>query len=316
MHPKPKNHIALYGAASLLAAAGISAILNSGGSSPAVAKTSPPPGKSSPAAAIGNRMAETALAAQGLLWERGAAGQKELRASIPVQAGPLRAVVGQAAGDRVKLDLSDRFAALAGEITGSSVQDDGTVITHIRIDGEPQGTLTVQENKALGFFLGQLYFDAHPVAYEFRPSGSGLMATRHALSDLLCSMLNQNLDGIEAAGLPPLDKVKAQAALKSEEEAKAKNKLIQEAKPGGEQDALPALEPTGRGDQAGAADEDHQRRGGEGVAGEVRPQEPRVGRQQEDQPSPAHRHWNWSPCISASPGVWMIGTSTETSCRL
>ena len=40
-------------------------------------------------------------------------------------------------------------------------------------------------------------------------------------------------DGIEAAGLPPLDKVKAQAALKSEEEAKAKNKLIQEAKPGG-----------------------------------------------------------------------------------
>jgi hypothetical protein len=84
MHPKPKNHIALYGAASLLAAAGISAILNSGGSSPAVAKTSPHPGKSSPAAAIGNRMAETALAAQGLLWERGAAGQKELRASIPV----------------------------------------------------------------------------------------------------------------------------------------------------------------------------------------------------------------------------------------
>ena len=149
-----------------------------------------------------------------------------------MQAGPLRAVVGQAAGTRVKLDLSDRFAALAGEVTGSSTQDDGTVVTHIRIDGEPQGTLTVQENKALGFFLGQLYFDAHPVAYEFRPSGSGLMASRHALSGLLCSMLNQNQDGIEAMGLPPLNKTKAQAALKSEEEAKAKNKLIQEAKPG------------------------------------------------------------------------------------
>ncbi len=231
MQSKPKNHIALYGAASLLAVAGISVIsLNSGKPSPAAAGTSPLRDKSNPAPAAAQ---EAALAAQGLLWERGAAGPKELRASIPVQAGPLRAVVGQTVGDRVKLDLSDRFAALAGEITGSSIQDDGTVITHIRIDGEPQGTLTVQENKALGFFLGQLYFDAHPVAYEFRPSGSGLMASRHALSDLLCSMLNQNQDGIEAMGLPPLDKAKAQAALKSEDEAAAKNKLIQQGKPGG-----------------------------------------------------------------------------------
>ncbi len=234
MNPKPKKHIALYGAASLLAAAGISAIyLDSGAPSPAVAGASPDRSRSSPAPAAGNRIEDAALAAQGLLWERGAAGQKELRASIPVQADPLRAVVGQAVGDRVKLNLSDRFAALAGEITGSSVQNDGTVITQIRIDGEPQGTLTVQENKEFGFFLGQLYFDAHPVAYEFRPSGGGLMASRHALSDLLCSMLNQNQDGIEAMGLPPLDKTRAQAALKSEEEAKAKNKLIQEAKPGG-----------------------------------------------------------------------------------
>jgi hypothetical protein len=233
MNPKPKTHIAIYGAASLLAVAGISAIcLNSGEPSPAATGASPHRGKSSPAPTAAKRAEDAALAAQGLLWERGATGQTELRASIPVQAGPLRAVVGQAAGTRVKLDLSDRFAALAGEVTGSSTQDDGTVVTHIRIDGEPQGTLTVQENKALGFFLGQLYFDAHPVAYEFRPSGSGLMASRHALSGLLCSMLNQNQDGIEAMGLPPLNKTKAQAALKSEEEAKAKNKLIQEAKPG------------------------------------------------------------------------------------
>lgn len=235
MNPKPKKSVALYGAASLLAVAGISAIcLNASDPSPVAAGASPQRAKSSaaPATAAANRAEDAALAAQGLLWERGAAGQKELRASIPVQAEPLRAVVGQAAGTRVKLDLSDRFAALAGEITGSSTQDDGTVVTHVRIDGEPQGTLTVQENKALGFFLGQLYFDAHPVAYEFRPSGSGLMASRHALSGLLCSMLNQNLDGIEAMGLPPLDKAKAEAARKSEEEAKAKNKLIQEAKPG------------------------------------------------------------------------------------
>jgi hypothetical protein len=234
MQSKLKNNVALYGAASLLAVAGISAIsLNSGDPAPAATAASPLRAKSSPAQAAANRAEDMALAAQGLLWERGTAGQKELRASIPVQAGPLRAVVGQAVGDRVKLDLSERFAALEGEITGSSTQDDGTVITHIRIDGEPQGTLTVQENKSLGFFLGQLYFDASPVAYEFRPSGNGLMASRHALSGLLCSMLNQNQDGVEAMGLPPLNKTKAQAAIKSEEEAAAKNKLIQQAKPGG-----------------------------------------------------------------------------------
>lgn len=239
MNPKPTNHVALYGAASLLAAVGISAIcLNSGDPSPAATGAPPRRAKSSPAPAAANRAEDAASAAQGLLWERGANGQKELRASIPVQAAPLHAVVGQAAGTRVVLNLSDRFAALAGEVTGSSTQDDGTVVTHIRINGEPQGTLTVQENKALGFFLGQLYFDAHPVAYEFRPSGSGLMASRYALSGLLCSMLNQNQDGIEAMGLPPLNKTKAQAALKNEEEAKAKNKLIQEAKPGGTTTAL------------------------------------------------------------------------------
>ena len=44
-------------------------------------------------------------------------------------------------------------------------------------------------------------------------------------------MLNQKQDGIEAMGLPSPDKTKAQAALKREDEAKAKNKLIQEANP-------------------------------------------------------------------------------------
>src|SRR5512137_1533353 len=120
MNPKPKKHIALYGAASLLAAAGISAIyLDSGDRSPAATGASPLRSKSSPAPVAGNRAEDAALAAQGLLWERGATGQKELRASIPVQAEPLRAVVGQTAGTRVKLNLSDRFAALAGEVTGS-----------------------------------------------------------------------------------------------------------------------------------------------------------------------------------------------------
>ena len=233
MNPQPKKNIALYGAASLLAAAGLSAIyLNSGAPAP-IAGVSLPAAKSSSAPAVSaataaERAEDAALASQGLLWERGPAGQKELRASIPVQEAPLRAVTGQAVGTRVKIDLSDRFAALAGEVTASSTQEDGTVITQVSIDGEPQGTLTVQENKELGFFLGQLYFEAHPVAYEFRPSGTGLMASRHAISDLLCSMLSQKQDNIEAMGLPKFDKTKA--SLDTAQVTKVKNQPTQQAK--------------------------------------------------------------------------------------
>jgi hypothetical protein len=230
MKHKPKNPIALYGAATLLGATAIATFcLKQGDPTPSPAgKIQAAPSSRLP----GKELQDKAMAAQGLLWERGAQGQRETRASIPVLAEPLRAVVGQPVGKRVKLDLSDRFAPLTGETSGSSTQDDGTVITHIRIDGNPQGTLTVQENQALGFFLCQLYYEGHPVAYEFRPSGNGLMASRHAVSDLLCSMLNKNKDGIESMGLPPLDKAKAAAARKKESEANAKNLLIQEAKPG------------------------------------------------------------------------------------
>lgn len=239
MQSKPKNRPALYGAASLLAVAGIVAVgLNSGKPSATVPEDGMLTAKSSPAPITAKPDKATVLAEQGLLWEHGPDGQTELRASIPVQAGPMRAVVGQAAGARVKLDLSDRFTALEGEIIGSSTHDDGTVITHIRIEGAPEGTLTVQENKSLGFFLGQLYFDSHPVAYEFRPSGDGLMASRHALSDLLCSMLNHDLDAVDVVGLPPLDKVKAEAAVKREKEEAEKSKGIQQAKPSGGSTAI------------------------------------------------------------------------------
>ena len=58
MNPKPKKPVALYGAASLLAVAGISAIcLNAGDPSPVAAGSSPQRAKSSaaPATAAANR---------------------------------------------------------------------------------------------------------------------------------------------------------------------------------------------------------------------------------------------------------------------
>lgn len=230
MKSNSSRQFALYGAATLLGAAGLASIYlrespTAAGATQATQVLSNVPDSS---AARGSQ--EAALAAQGLLWEPTSTGAQRLRAALPVQAGPLRQVVGQAVGERVSLKLSERFPALVGSVSGSFTQDDGTTLTTIRIEGNPAGTLSVQENQRLGFFLGQLVYDNHPVAYEFRPSGSGLMATRHPLSNLICAMLNPDLDGIEAMGLPTVDKGKADKAHKRDVEAIATQKLLQEAK--------------------------------------------------------------------------------------
>ena len=221
MKKNPKSHLALCGAVTLLGAAGVvSQFVGESSSEAQVTASKPTVGTERPSQA---RVEEAALAAQGLLWEPGSSIDQQIRSALPVQAEPLHAAVGRPAGERVTLKLSDRFPALAGEVTGTFTQNDGTVVTHIQIDGNPAGTLTLQENQPLGFFLGQLYYDNHPVAYEFRPSGNRLMATRHPLSNLICSTLNSKRDGIESIGLPPLDLAKVEAANQYSD-------LIQEAK--------------------------------------------------------------------------------------
>lgn len=232
MNPTKRNPIVLFGAAALLVGAGIATLWIHHEVPQAIVNQphrSPLPGN---AAANPNGARGDSLASMGLLWERGVGGQAgETRAAIPVQAAPLRAAVKGAAGERVRLNLSERFPALSGQVIQSATHDDGTVVTQVRIDGDPQGMLTLQENQAANFFLGQLYYDQYPVAYEFRPSGSGVMATRHAISDLLCSVVNRNQDGIELAGLPPVDPVKDKIARQQEAEVKAKRQLIEESKP-------------------------------------------------------------------------------------
>ena len=239
---KPKrNNLALFGTATLLGAAGFTTLwMRHYASGPTATATATAPGRGRGHDCATDHTAASQdktnpLAAQGLLWERDRAGRPgDTRTAIPVQAAPLRAAASRLVGDLVTLDLSERFPALAGEVIQAARQDDGTLITQIRIDGERPGTLTLQENQAADFFLGQLYYDGnYPVAYEFRPSGAGVMATRHAVSDLLCSMLNQHQDAVEAMGLPPVDKAKDKVAREEEAAVKAKRKLLEEGKPTG-----------------------------------------------------------------------------------
>jgi hypothetical protein len=90
------------------------------------------------------------------------------------------------------------------------------------------GQLTIQENVAMDFFLAQLYYDNHPVAYEFRKSGGLLVATRHELSELICSLIDHQQGEVEHMGLPPVDKVRGKQRDEEDEVA------IQKAFAGGQ----------------------------------------------------------------------------------
>ncbi|MFM2199718.1 MAG: hypothetical protein RLZZ505_3150 [Verrucomicrobiota bacterium] len=177
---------------------------------------------------------ESSLAAKGMLWERTATdARKRFSKSMTIAADSFTEAMISEPGTTLALRLSDTFPALQAEVTGRNAESDGTVITNLRIPGDLQGTLTIQENAAMDFFLAQLYYDQHPVAYEFRKTDGSLVAKRHELSELLCSLIDHKEGVVEHMGLPPVDKVLGGKKDAENEAAIGKaKKLLQEAKPG------------------------------------------------------------------------------------
>jgi len=213
-----KKPAALYGSAAALVAGGLLVAWNSAGDSTS-AHATPAEATAPPAAAATSAEAEAAreadaLAAAGTLWEIQPGNARDAqRASIQVAAAPLMEALNAPLGTRLPLALSQRFAPLDATVVASSRHEDGTVITQLRVEGSPSGLLTLQENTEAGFFLGQLYYDnGYPVAYEFRNKGNGIEATRHAVSDLVCSELDSDRTVVKNAGLPSAE---AAATLKS-----------------------------------------------------------------------------------------------------
>lgn len=177
---------------------------------------------------------ERSLASKGMLWETAASdARKRVSKSMTVVADSFTEAMASEIGTTVTLRFSDQFPVLQAEITNRNSESDGTVITHLRIPGDPQGQLTIQENAAMDFFLAQLYYDNHPVAYEFKKSGESLVATRHELSDLLCSLIDHKQGVVEHMGLPPVDKVRGKKSdVENQAAIEKAKKLVQEAKPG------------------------------------------------------------------------------------
>ena len=231
-----KKPAALYGSAAALVAGGLLVAWNSAGDTRPT-HTAAPDAAAQPAATATTAEAETAreaeaLAAAGTLWETQPGNARDAqRASIQVAAAPLQEALNAPLGTRLPLALSKRFAPLDATVVASSRHEDGTVITQLRVEGSPSGTLTLQENTEAGFFLGQLYYDGgYPVAYEFRNKSDGIEATRHAVSDLVCSELDSDRTVVKNAGLPSAE---AAATLKAgKKDASTANAKKLNARPG------------------------------------------------------------------------------------
>jgi len=174
-------------------------------------------------AAAAADVVDSGLVSQGQLWETVASSARErARTTLPVAAAAFHDAQTRPVGSVISIALSTQMPVLAGEIGGRWVAADGTTLTQVRIGGKVPGTLTLQENVASRFFLGQLYYDGLAVAYEFRATAEGLSATRHELGDLLCAFMNAKEGSIESLGLPPVDKLKAQTAEAEEAAHKAR----------------------------------------------------------------------------------------------
>jgi hypothetical protein len=157
--------------------------------------------------------ADNGLVAKGQLWETQATSARERAiTTMPVRETAFTEAQSRAIGSKLSIGLSRRIPALAAEVTGRHVAQDGTSVTRLHISGKVPGTLILQANAACGFFLGQLYYDGLSVAYEFRQTDDGMTATRHELDELMCAIVKPDDRTIESKGLPPVDMAKVNLA--------------------------------------------------------------------------------------------------------
>jgi hypothetical protein len=204
-----KRHPALYGSAAALVAGGLMFAWHQSGHPNAARSLEVPPATAATTeAAVPPTPAESIdpLVAAGTLWEVDAENSREAqRGSLPVASEPLQNAIGATVGTQLELALSPRIAPLQATVKSRGVHDDGTVVTRLRIEGSPEGTLTLQENPETGFFIGHLFYDGgHPIAYEFHKKGTAIEATRRAVPELVCSELNKSKDQVALHGLPPI----------------------------------------------------------------------------------------------------------------
>ncbi|NWK55891.1 hypothetical protein HW115_09730 [Verrucomicrobiaceae bacterium N1E253] len=152
----------------------------------------------------------------GLLWETSLPNPAEAAITLEITNGaPLASEYR--VGERPQLVLEDGTEVQV-EVSSRYVHSDGTVavdaLVPIKQDGAPDGHLHMQWNDQDGFFLGQIEFPNHPLAYEITRQNDGTpVITRRTIDQLLCAEVEPSTMHVRY-GMPAVDE-----ALASEWEA-------------------------------------------------------------------------------------------------
>jgi hypothetical protein len=113
-----------------------------------------------------------------MLWETVASnGRERSSKAINIAADSFSAVIQHEVGTSFALKLSPHVPTLQASVANRNTHSDGTIVTNLTIQGSPSGQLSIQENASMDFFLAQLYFENHPVAYQFQKSADGIIET-------------------------------------------------------------------------------------------------------------------------------------------
>lgn len=138
----------------------------------------------------------------GVLWESQLTDPSSAAKSLAITGTGLAAEDDQV-GTRRRVTLEDG-SHLSIEVTGRHIHTDGTIAITGTVAGKPKGRLHMQWNDADDFFLGQIYFDQLPVAYEITRDHSGTQTiTRHSVASLVCAEVDP-ATGHVTYGLPAL----------------------------------------------------------------------------------------------------------------
>jgi hypothetical protein len=149
---------------------------------------------------------EQSLARKGKLWETVAANQRDRYvASMPCETEAFAPAARAEIGEKVRFFLSSRMPEIEATVLNRHVDEFGTMLTNLAIPGEPEGIMHVAENPKTGFFLGQIFYQNYPIAYQFTKDQQQLVATRHEISDLVCSSLNTKTKELAQMGVPSAD---------------------------------------------------------------------------------------------------------------
>lgn len=148
---------------------------------------------------------QTALT--GLLWEPSLPDPASAVVSQTITSGMPQAENFQP-GSRQRLYLEDG-TEIEIDVQSRHVHTDDTVAINAIVPGQPQGNLHIQWNKRDDFFLGQIEYPNHPVAYEIKLNDEGTATiTRRSIDQLLCAEVDPQTQEV-TYGLPAVDETMA-----------------------------------------------------------------------------------------------------------